>query len=369
MTAVSLRGTRDVRALERLYPRTTIARLAIIGALLAGIFFVRANVVVEPGPLFLVPLVLGAQWFGRIGGVSVGLIAAFVYAGARAVEAPQEVVDLVVATFVRVLLYAGVGYLIGRLYEQRAMLSEMVATQARELVELREVQAALAPPEAPPRPALDLASVYVPAEEGAAGDFYLVAPGPGDTTVMVVGDVAGHGLSAAKRAAFVRTTLATSAPYTDDPCKLLSLANTALLERAEPTEELVTAACLVYSPAEHRVRWALAGHPPPMWLDCGSPLASLRPSFPLGVEPDLVCEPGEMSVEPGRGFLMFTDGLSEARRAGGELFGTDRITTVVSGLSGQSPSEVVSRLRNAAEEFSGGHLPDDLCVVAARAAA
>ncbi|MFL5824998.1 MAG: PP2C family protein-serine/threonine phosphatase [Thermoleophilaceae bacterium] len=358
-----------MRAFERLYPRTTAARLAVIGALLAGIFAVRANVVIEPGPLVLIPLVLAAQWFGRIGGASAGLIAAGVYAGARAVEAPQDVANLMFATALRVVLYVAVGYMIGRLYEQRAMLSQMVASQARELVELREVQAALAPPEAPPRPSLELASVYVPAEEGAAGDFYLVAPGPGDTTVMVVGDVAGHGLSAAKRAAFVRTTLATSAPYTDNPCKLLSLANAALLERAEPTEELVTAACLVYAPSEHRVRWALAGHPAPMWLDCGTPLNGLRPSFPLGVEPELVCDIGEMSIEPGNGFLLFTDGLSEARRAGGELFGTDRITTLVSGLSGSSPSEVVSRLRSAAEEFSGGHLPDDLCVVAARAAA
>jgi serine phosphatase RsbU (regulator of sigma subunit) len=358
-----------MRAFERLYPRTTAARLAVIGLLMAAIFVLRANVVLEPGPLFLIPLVLAAQWFGRLGGASVGVLAAGVYAAARAVEAPQEAGNLILATGVRVVLYGAVGYLIGRLYEQRTMLSQMVASQARELVELREVQAALAPPEAPPRPSLELASVYVPAEEGAAGDFYLVAPGPGDTTVMVVGDVAGHGLSAAKRAAFVRTTLATSAPYTDDPCKLLSLANAALLERAEPTEELVTAACLVYSPSEHRVRWALAGHPPPLWLDCGQPLNGLRPSFPLGVEPELVCEPGEMTIEPGNGFLLFTDGLSEARREGGELFGTDRITTVVSGLSGRSPSEVVSRLRNEAEKFSGGHLPDDLCVVAARAAA
>jgi phosphoserine phosphatase RsbU/P len=162
--------------------------------------------------------------------------------------------------------------------------------------------------------------------------------------------------------------MATSAPYTDDPCRLLVLANAALLERAEPTEELVTAACVVYSPSEHKLRWALAGHPPPLSLDCGLPLNGVRPSFPLGVDAELTCEEGEMDVEPGEGFVLFTDGLTEARRAGGELFGTDRITALLGGLSGKSPSEVVSGLRTAAEEFSGGRLPDDLCLVAARAA-
>jgi hypothetical protein len=58
----------------------------------------------------------------------------------------------------------------------------------------------------------------------------------------------GHGLTAGKRAAFVRTALAATAPYSDDPCQVLSWANTALVERAGTGTDFVTAACVTYLP-------------------------------------------------------------------------------------------------------------------------
>ena len=61
-----------------------------------------------------------------------------------------------------------------------------------------------------------LAAAFVPAAERVSGDFYLVAEGPQDSTVLVVGDVVGHGLHAAQRAAFVRTAFASTAPFSDD---------------------------------------------------------------------------------------------------------------------------------------------------------
>ena len=86
---------------------------------------------------------------------------------------------------------------------------------------------------------------------------------------MVVGDVVGHGLQAARRAAFVRTTFAATAPFSDDPCRLLSWANTALIERAGTSTDFVTAACVTYLPGEQLLRWAYAGHPPAVSLDDG----------------------------------------------------------------------------------------------------
>jgi hypothetical protein len=85
---------------------------------------------------------------------------------------------------------------------------------------------------------LELAAAFLPAhDERVSGDFYLVAEGPQDATVLVVGD----GLQAARRAAFIRTTFPATAPFSDDPCRLLSWANTALIERAGVSVEFVTA--------------------------------------------------------------------------------------------------------------------------------
>ena len=86
-----------------------------------------------------------------------------------------------------------------------------------ELNDLRAVRNALTPPELSSQPGVDLAASFLPATEGVSGDFYLVGQGPNDATALIVGDVVGKGLPAARRAAFIRTVFATTAPFSDDP--------------------------------------------------------------------------------------------------------------------------------------------------------
>jgi PAS domain S-box-containing protein len=238
-----------------------------------------------------------------------------------------------------------------------------------ELAELRAMRATLVPAELPPRPDLRFATCFVPAMGGVAGDFFLVTAGPGDTTVVVVGDVSGKGLAAARCAAFVRTSLATFAPYTYSPSKLLELANSALVERGHDFEMLVTAACAVVDTASQSVTWSLAGHPAPLRLDAGRPM-SVKPGLPLGLEVQTGAQEAVEPLQPGDGFVLFTDGLYEARAPEGteaEHFGLERIGDVVAGLPGAEPAEVVRALRAAAETFAADGLTDDLCIVAFRA--
>jgi serine phosphatase RsbU (regulator of sigma subunit) len=115
--------------------------------------------------------------------------------------------------------------LIARLREEAAVreadlaaLRERLAVAEYELEDLRAIRDALTPPELPQRPGLELAAAFLPAhDERVSGDFYLVAEGPQDSTVLVVGDVVGHGLQAGRRAAFVRTTFAATAPFSMIP--------------------------------------------------------------------------------------------------------------------------------------------------------
>ena len=147
--------------------------------------------------------------------------------------------------------------------EDFATLTERLEAAEHELRDLRAVRDALTPPELPERPGLELAATFIPASaHQVSGDFYLVAEGPQESTVLVVGDVVGHGLQAGRRAAFVRTAFAATAPFSDDPSRLLSWANTALIERAGTGSEFVTAACVTYLPHKQLLRWAYAGHPP-----------------------------------------------------------------------------------------------------------
>ena len=247
-----------------------------------------------------------------------------------------------------------------------ARLRERLQSAEHELEDLRAIRDALTPPELPQCAGMTVAARYLPAAEHVGGDFYLVAPGPRDTTVLVVGDVVGHGLNAARRAAFVRTIFVATAPFSDDPAQLLRWANAALIERAGTSYEFVTAACVTFEPAERRMRWAYAGHPPVLRLDDGGELAACRQGPPLGLYEELDGVEDSRLVAAGEGVLLYTDGLTEARDGDGRMLGADAVRSALRALRGASAAATVDTLSSKAARFASGDLGDDLCLLAAR---
>jgi serine phosphatase RsbU (regulator of sigma subunit) len=202
------------------------------------------------------------------------------------------------------------------------------------------------------------------------GDFYLAAEGPRGSTVLLVGDVVGKGVEAARRAVYVRTSLVTFAPFEDDPGRLLHLANAALIDRAGTSVDYVTAACVVHRPADATLAWAIAGHPPPLRLDDGAPLPADAAGQPLGLEVDLAFESRTAPLARVAGVLLYTDGVLDARERvgdgeGGRRFGEERLRSVVAEHGVRGAVAVVDALRDALEAFApeGG---DDVCLLAAR---
>jgi serine phosphatase RsbU (regulator of sigma subunit) len=276
------------------------------------------------------------------------------------------------ATIIRLVLFGASGWVVGWLAESRLNLQRAVKERDRELTELRAIQETLSPHTPEPRPGLELATCYIPAQDGVAGDFYLIAEGMEDATVIAVGDVAGRGLEAAKRAWFVRTVLTSSADFTEDPGEMLDLANRSLIEESGISSQFVTVACLVFHPQGRTIRWSVAGHEPPITLDDARVLRA-RPvaGVPLGIGDSTGCETAASSLSLGSGLLLYTDGLIEARNgngmARGGLFGEQRVRHILSEMSGEAPAAVVERLREAVLDHSGGRLADDLCLIALRA--
>jgi serine phosphatase RsbU (regulator of sigma subunit) len=247
--------------------------------------------------------------------------------------------------------------------EDVAVLGERLEAAEHELEDLRAIRDALTPSELPQPPGLDLAATFLPAEV-VSGDFYLAAEGPRDSTVLVVGDVVGHGVNAARRAAFVRTAFAATAPFSDDPCQLLSWANTAMIEPAGITSDFVTAACVTYRPDAQLLRCAYAGHPPALWLDDGRELLAPTQGTPLGVSADPEATEYAQRLMAGTGVLLYTDGLTEARGKD-RRFGLNGVSAALGGLDLPSPAEAVAFLRARVADFASD-LTDDLCLVAAR---
>jgi len=349
---------------------------AVVIGLIAAITLMRVAVE-HTGPLYLIPVVIAALWLGRWPGLAAGAVSAsaiLLDGGTTDLSGDAAPDSPLAAELVRLLIFGAVGYGVGVLSERRVRLERALLETELELEELHTLQSALAPPEPPERPHLELATCYIAAEQGVSGDFYVVMPAPDDSTFIAVGDVAGRGLDAAKRAWYVRTLLASSADITYDPATVLERANRGLISDAGFDTRFVTAACILFRP-DGEIEWALAGHDGPVRLDTGERLRGDGSSgLPLGVSDQLGCETSRASLAAGGGLLLYTDGLTEARRgssraaAGVELFGEERIESLLAAADGAASADVLERVRDEIHEFSGGELADDLCMVALRLA-
>ena len=112
-----------------------------------------------------------------------------------------------------------------------------------------------------------------------------------------------------------------------------------------------------------RLEWSCAGHPRPLLLRGRKIVAELScdPVLPFGLG-DRAPEPRVAELEPGDAVLLYTDGVTEARTADGELFGLDRLADLLEreAASGRTAEELLRRLvRAVLEHQGGGGLRDD----------
>src|SRR5215210_326514 len=209
------------------------------------------------------------------------------------------------------------------------------------------------------------AEVLAPAGRELRGGDFAVMERHGARTVLVVGDVEGHGGSVAADADMVSGLFREASAHVDDPCALLDIVNEALRHRLG--DRYVTAVVATFDADAVSLEWASAGHVPPFWLDTGAPVDGVTPGLPLGVADELGCTSAVLQpVPPGHGIVFVTDGVEDVRDPSGERFGAARVTDAVVGLCGCAAATVVERLKAEVCSFGSGELPDDVCIVAVR---
>jgi serine phosphatase RsbU (regulator of sigma subunit) len=164
----------------------------------------------------------------------------------------------------------------------------------------------------------------VPASAGAeiGGDWYDAFLQPDGATVLAIGDVVGHDTRAAAAMGQVRGLLrGISYASGDSPAGVL-----AELDRAIQGLALDTMATCVVARLEHpedeptagrtALRWANAGHPPPLVLGADGTVTLLSDGdadLLLGVDPESSRADHVAVLEPGATVLLYTDGLVERR--------------------------------------------------------
>lgn len=207
-----------------------------------------------------------------------------------------------------------------------------------------------------------VAGILEPAYE-VGGDAYDYAHAPGRLDVAIL-DAVGHDLGST-----LISTLALGA-YRNGRRSGLDLRGTARLLDESMRAQLsrgsfATGQIGTLDTRTGVFRWLNAGHPVPLLVRDGRvrPLAC-KPRLPFGIghmQPDAVWEVAEDQLQPGDGILLYTDGVVEARRPGGEDFGVDRLSELLHAAFAArvAPHEMLRRLSHAVVDFHDGVLRDD----------
>jgi hypothetical protein len=160
---------------------------------------------------------------------------------------------------------------------------------------------------------LDIAVRYRPAGTArVAGDWYDVLPVPGGDLLLVVGDIAGHGVTAVTAMVGARRALRGLADTGASPAELLRQLN---YGACHLTDGLTgTVICGQYNPDRRELRWARAGHLPPVLVRDGAAAALPLPEgMLLGVDPAAEYAEVMLDLRPDDTLLLYTDGLIERR--------------------------------------------------------
>ncbi|MFJ7072140.1 SpoIIE family protein phosphatase [Streptomyces sp. NPDC098781] len=241
--------------------------------------------------------------------------------------------------------------------------SEQQAVERNRLA--LQLQHAIMPPAQAPlaAPGLRVAVRYRPAETQhlVGGDWYDAVVLPSRLVLLCVGDVAGHGIDAATSMVVLRNALRGLAVTGAGPAQLLSWLN--MVAHHLTGSITATAVCGLYDPEHRTLRWARAGHLPPVLVRAGeaSPLPLVK-GLLLGAVPEATYEEHEVQLAVEDTLLMYTDGLIERRDRSVE----ESLTQLL--VAARTVPPTLEQQLDRLLTYSKSDTDDDTCIVGVRVA-
>jgi sigma-B regulation protein RsbU (phosphoserine phosphatase) len=243
----------------------------------------------------------------------------------------------------------------------------------------REIQEAFLPQQYPPFPAgaapkesaLRFYHRYRPTS-AVGGDFFDVMALSDTKAGVFICDVMGHGVRAALVTAIVRGWVDELKPVGGDPGRFLTEINRRLVSTLRQTRMpmFVSAFYMVVDAAGCELRYAGAGHPSPLHLQCDAGVVEPlrfdegKPGPALGVFEDSAYVTARRPLAAHDVVILFTDGLFEVDSGGEEQYGQERLLAAVRQRVRQPLATLFDELLADIQRFSGNaEFVDDVCLV------
>jgi serine phosphatase RsbU (regulator of sigma subunit) len=232
-----------------------------------------------------------------------------------------------------------------------------------QLDQAREIQLAWLPDQLPSIRAIDIAALNSPANH-ISGDFYNWFELTDGRLVVTIGDVTGHGMSAAFLMATTQLLVRNTMMRVGEAGKCLAEVNRQLCVQVF-NGQFVTMLIAVLDLRVGELQLATAGHPSPLFADGESfkPL-NIEPQLVLGVDRQATYVTQHYALPKQSSLLLYTDGVVDCLNSTGDRFGRDRLQRALSGRY-DSAQTMLNQVMAELEQFRGPKdLADDLTLVA-----
>ena len=254
-----------------------------------------------------------------------------------------------------------------------------MVVQLKERLELKEalnlameVQQNLLPTEMPRVKGLDIAgrSIYCDETGGDLYDFLEVCCRNSDRLGIAVGDVSGHGISAALLMATVRAFLRCRVTQPGGIGEIVSDVNRLTAYDTRETSQFMTLFYAEIDPAEKTISWVRAGHEPAIFYDPAvNKFNELDgEGVALGINGELKYQENvKTELSRGQIIVIGTDGLWETQNKSGEMFGKERLKVLIREYAQSSAKEILTSIIDSLKAFRGSEKQeDDVTLVVAK---
>lgn len=232
---------------------------------------------------------------------------------------------------------------------------------SREAAEARTIQQALLPRMSPLIPEFTVCGLTIQMGE-VGGDWYDYIPLDDGSWALVLADVSGKGMPAALLMSATRGMLRSLADTCRSPAEVLNRLNRLMVEDF-PSGKFVTLIYAVLDPATRTLRFASAGHLPPLLIDRnGARFLQTESGMPLGLTFGQYSDT-EIQLGEGARLLLYSDGITEAAGPDSEEYGPERLRDHMAHADA-STETILDEVRSHA---NGAGLQDDATVILVKA--